>query len=284
MQDTEQHADDTVPWPVWLVAVLTASLVGDALARFLVPPWNSDRDGVFWGVVFASLIWHSMLNQGTKNRRDALHYFAVVTLIPLVSGIFSIIGFESGDRVVRGYKHYGEAAFMLAFGVLCTVTWLGLKSSICDRYFESTKASIHPHVLTCLIAVFSLSSAHLHFRNHLEIKYAQAMKPTITQVFVRDSASQLPLGNIQMLSSHAAPLGLDDNFRQQHQAFSGSTMIDKYQAAFVSIKTAIAEPLLLRFGSDGYEPADVIIKPGHEDRIELALKPVSEKSAAVTKP
>jgi hypothetical protein len=284
MQDCETHADDSIPWPVWLVAILIASSVGDALARFLVPPWNSDHDGVMWSLVFASLLGHSMLNRGTKKRRDALHYFAVVAIIPLLSGILAIIGFESDERVIRGDKHFGETTFMLAFGVLCTVAWLGLKSSICDRYFESTKARIHPHVLTCLIVVFSLSSAHLYFRNHIEKRYAEEMKPTVTQVFVRDSASLLPLDNIQMLSSQAAPLGLDDNFRQQHQAFSGSTMIDKYQAAFVSLKTAIAEPLKLRFGSDGYEPAEVIIKPGHEGRIELGLKPVAKKSASETRP
>lgn len=237
-----------------------------------------------WIIIFSGWSWHSLIQQGTKNRRETLRYFGVLTLIPLVTGIHGITSFESDERAIRTFIHHGEAVFILTFGAVCAVTWIGLKSPVCDRYFDSTAPRITAQILVPLFIVFSLSSAYQHFNHFSERKYVQSMKPTITQVFVRDSVSALPLGNIQMHSSQSAPFGLDDYFRKKHQAFSGSTMIDKYQAAFVSIKTAIAEPLMLRFGSDGYEPADVIIQPGHEGRIELALKPVAEKSAAETKP
>lgn len=286
MQNEEQPTNDTIPWPVWLVVAIMSSLLGETLARFFYSPWlgHGDSDGVFWSCAFAALLWHSLLEPKTRNRRDALHYLAVVALIPLVSGSLGFMNFEVDERAIRASKHQGEALFMLAFGAVCSVAWIGLRSSVCDRYFKFTTAKIHPHVLTSLILVFSLSSAHWQFRNYNEKKYAQEMKPTITQMFVRDIANQRPLGNIQMLSSKSAPSGLDDWFRKRHQAFSGSTMIDRHQAAFVSIKTAIAEPLKLRFGSDGYDPAEVIIQPGHEGRIELGLKPVAEKSASETKP
>lgn len=284
MDNTEQHANETIPWPVWLAVVLLVGIIGEASTRVFFSPWIGWPDGISWVYAFAALSGHYLIRQGAKNRRETLRNFGVLTLIPLVTGIHGITSFESDERAIRTFIHHGEAVFILTFGAICAVTWIGLKSPACDRYFDSSAPKITAQVLVPLLIVFTLSSAFWHFSHYGEKKYVQGMKPTITQVFVCDSDSALPLGNIQMHSSQSALFGLDDFFRKKHQAFSGSTMIDKYQAAFVSIKTAIAEPLLLRFGSDGYGPADVIIQPGHEGRIELALKPAAEKSAAETKP
>jgi hypothetical protein len=43
----------------------------------------------------------------------------------------------------------------------------------------------------------------------------------------------------------------------------------------VGLKISIATPLTLRFGSDGYEPAEIVIQPGQEGRISMQLTPVA---------
>jgi hypothetical protein len=276
MDNSEQHTNETIPWPVWLAVILLAGILGDASVRVFFSFWTGRLDGILWFYGFAGWSGHYLIHPGVKSRHEALKYFGVLTLMVLVTGILGATDSQSDERVIRAIVHRGEAAFILTLGAVCAVTWFGLRSSACDRYFDSAAPRITAHALVPLFIVFSLSSAYQHFSHYSESKYVQGMKPTIAQVFVRDSASALPLANIQMHSSQSALWGLDAYFRKKHQAFSGSTMIGKYQAAFVSIKTAIAEPMRLRFGSDGYEPAEVILQPGHEGRIELVLKPVAE--------
>ncbi|MEQ1751247.1 MAG: hypothetical protein ABL974_17600 [Prosthecobacter sp.] len=80
---------------------------------------------------------------------------------------------------------------------------------------------------------------------------------------------------ILMLESTSAPYGMEGTFSERQHPYMSALSLGKGMTTSVGLKTSIATLLTLRFGSDGYEPAVIVIQPGQEGRIALQLKPAA---------
>jgi hypothetical protein len=101
------------------------------------------------------------------------------------------------------------------------------------------------------------------------------MKPTSPEIIFIDAETKKSLTKIRMLESTSAPYGVDGTFSERHNPTMSALSLGEGMTTSVGLKTSIATPLTLRFGSDGYEPAEIVIQPGQEGRISLQLTPVA---------
>ncbi len=201
----------------------------------------------------------------------------------LISDIYSFFMEAESEVMVEGVAN---ALDRLGRSVLYFIAFMGfwkVREQIAANPPREQAGALPNHVLPAL-AVMVLCQLQLQSSLDGEKSLLARQQPVIAEIILRDAVTQKPLSELRLMSSKDAPQGWNDTFMKRHHASCGSTMIGNHPTSFLKLKTAIAEPLKLRFGSDGYEPAEVVIQPGHEGRIELTLKPVAEKSGAKTKP
>lgn len=168
----------------------------------------------------------------------------------------------------------------------CAYVLKGFWGNKTDLWFSGPRAVAKPdkELTICMLAAMTLFQLDSQTSEKIQARERRGLEPTIPEIMLVDSESGKPLAEIELLPSKSAPHGMDDSFNKRHHPCLKSFMVGKNAVSTIHLKTIIAEPLKLRFGSDGYEPADIVIQPGHVGKIELALKPLTGQPSAEKKP
>jgi len=282
---------DTTPapklnWPKGLqwhvAALLVIWLMSEGIVGCILQVAHG-IDRAFYSKLAGMLIGYVLFFRAFFSGKGLLRYFFIFGVGAagyageLISDIYSFFTEVESEVTVEGVA---SALDRLGRSVLYFIAFMGfwkIREQIAANPPRELGGALPQHVLPAL-AVMVLCQLQLQGSLDGKRSILARQQPVIAEIILRDAVTQKPLSELRLMSSKDAPQGWNETFNKRHHAFCGSTMIGNHPTSFLKMKTAIAEPLKLRFGSDGYEPAEVIIQPGHEGRIELVLKPVAEKT------
>lgn len=239
--------------------------------------------GLFSWWLFTHIFFQPLLRG--EGRKRSIFLMAMLIVGSGEAGIRSLINFLSDTQAIFTLTSFASAVHLVLLIVVGSYTCYGLLRHDCDHYFSGPRNSLHPYAgwIQPLLIVLVLGQMSWQIQDIAKADEIKNMKPTFAQIILRDVVTKKFIQSVDNLPSKSAPHGWTGDFTNRHGMVFSAESSDGSMYSMIGIKTAIAEPLVLCLTSKGYEPGTVIIKPGHEGRIELDLNPVISTPTTLTK-